>query len=241
VFETGSNVWKNYDQWPPSSAKPAALYFGAGGKLAWNSGSPNVDSYLSDPRRPVPYTAEVGVGVNAAFMCGDQRFAWSRPDVLSYETTVLDKDVTFAGPINADLWVATTGTDSDLVVKVIDEYPSDAPANTNVVPPVKMAGYQMLVRAEIMRGKFRNSLEKPEPFVPNRITHVPFELRDVLHTFKKGHRIMVQVQSSWFPLADLNPQQFENIYFAKDSDFKPATERIYLGGSHASCIHVLVQ
>jgi putative CocE/NonD family hydrolase len=174
-------------------------------------------------------------------MSGDQRFAWSRPDVLSYETPILDKDTTLAGPINADLWVSTSATDSDFVVKVIDEYPNDAPANMNVTPPVRMAGYQMLVRAEIMRGKFRNSLEKPEPFVPSRITHVPFEMRDVFHTFKKGHRIMVQVQSSWFPLADLNPQKFENIYGAKDSDFQPATERIYRGGQHASSIRVLVQ
>jgi predicted acyl esterase len=151
----------------------------------------------------------------------------------------LDKDTTLAGPIQADLWVSTTATDSDFVVKVIDEYPSDAPMNSKVNPPVRMSGYQMLVRGEIMRGKFRNSLEKPEPFVPNRVTHVPFELRDVFHTFKKGHRIMVQVQSSWFPLADLNPQKFEHIYFAKPEDFQSATERIFMGGEHASSIRFL--
>ncbi len=239
VFQTGENVWKTFDAWPPKTAKPSTLYFQPSGVLNPKSGKSAVDTYVSDPRRPVPYTAEVTTGVSPAFMTGDQRFAWSRSDVLSYETPVLDKDTTFAGPIQADLWVATTGTDSDFVVKVIDEYPSDAAPNAKVTPPVRMAGYQMLVRGEIMRGKFRNSLEKPEPFVPGRITHVPFELRDVFHTFKKGHRIMVQVQSSWFPLADLNPQRFEHIYFAKPEDFQSATEWVYLGGEHASAIHFL--
>lgn len=239
VFQTGTNEWKTYPQWPPISATPASLYFQPGGKLDWKPGEIGVDSYVSDPRRPVPYSAEVGTGVNRAFMVGDQRFAWSRSDVLTYETPVLKENTTLAGPMQADLYVSSTGTDSDFVVKVIDEYPNDAEVNTKVTPAVRMAGYQMLVRGEIMRAKFRETLEKAVPLVPGRVTHLNFELRDVFHSFKKGHRIMVQVQSSWFPLADLNPQRFVHINFAKASDFQAATERIYLGGGHASCIKVL--
>lgn len=238
VYQTGANQWRHFAQWPPVEAKPAALYFQTDGQLDWKEGKPSMDTYVSDPRRPVPYTSEMGTGVNRTFMVGDQRFAWSRPDVMTYETPTLTKDTTLAGPIQADLYVSTSGTDSDFVVKVIDEYPNDAEMNSKVTPPVRMAGYQMLLRAEIMRAKFRNSLEKPESMVPNRMTHVSFELRDVLHTFKKGHRIMVQVQSSWFPLADLNPQQFEHINFAKNTDFKAATQHIYTGTGHASCIRV---
>ncbi len=238
VFQTGANAWKTFDQWPPAESKEASLFLQPGGKLEWKQGKAAYDEYVSDPRRPVPYTAEVGTGVNRTFMDADQRFAWSRSDVLSYSTPVLDKDTTFVGPIQADLWLSTSGTDSDFIVKVIDEYPMDEPLNTKVTPAVKMSGYQMLVRAEIMRGKFRNSLERPEPMVPNRLTHMPFDLNDVFHTFKKGHRIMIQVQSSWFPLADLNPQRYVNIYDAKDTDFHSAVERIYLGANHASAIHV---
>ena len=238
VYQTGANRWRTFPQWPPNEAKPAALYFQPGGKLDWAPEGVGIDTYVSDPRRPVPYTSEIGTGVNRTFMVGDQRFAWNRPDVMTYEGPKLAKDTTIAGPIQADLYVSTSGTDSDYILKVIDEYPNDADINSKVTPAVRMASYQMLLRAEIMRAKFRNSLERPEPMVPNRLTHIQFELRDVFHTFKKNHRIMVQVQSSWFPLADLNPQRFEHINFAKDSDFHAATEGIYLGGNHASCIRV---
>jgi putative CocE/NonD family hydrolase len=152
------------------------------------------------------------------YMTADQRFAGRRPDVLSYRTEPLEADLTLAGPIQADLWVSTTGTDSDWVVKVIDGYPDDDPA---------LPGRQQLVRGEVMRGKFRNSFERPEPFVPSAPTEVKFDLNDVFHTFLKGHRIMVQVQSSWFPLMDRNPQVFTDIYHAREADFQAAEQRLY--------------
>jgi len=158
-------------------------------------------------------------------MTDDQRFAARRPDVLVFQTEPLENDLTLAGPITADLMVAITGTDADFVVKLIDVFPDNFTYEKD--NGYVMNGYQMLVRGEVMRGKFRNSFEKPEPFVPNKPTRVKYELPDVAHTFKKGHRLMIQVQSSWFPLVDRNPQQFMDIYQAKDSDFKKATIRIY--------------
>jgi len=163
----------------------------------------------------------------------DQRFASRRPDVLVYQTAPLTEDLTIAGPIRPSLWVSTSGTDADWVVKLIDVYPDDAPeraASTGtgpLRPGDPMGGYQELVRGDVMRGKFRESLEKPVPFQPGRVTKVEFSMLDVLHTFRKGHRIMVQIQSSWFPLVDRNPQTFVDIYHAKASDFKTATERVY--------------
>jgi predicted acyl esterase len=168
-------------------------------------------------------------------MVENQRFAWNRSDVMSYEIGPFDKDVPLAGPITADLSVSMSSTDADFVVKVIDVYPDDAP-DSRTTPPTRMAGYQMLVRAEIMRGKFRNSLEKPVPFVPGKKDRVKFGLNDVFHTIKKGHRLMVQVQSSWFPLADLNPQTFTDIYKAKPSDFKPATIRLHYGPNESKIL-----
>ncbi|HZT79103.1 MAG TPA: CocE/NonD family hydrolase, partial [Gemmataceae bacterium] len=161
------------------------------------------------------------------YMTADQRFASRRPDVLVYQTEPLEEDVSVAGPIGVDLFVSTTGTDSDWVVKLIDVYPNDYPDPSPNPTGVRMGGYQQLVRGDVMRGKFRNSLEKPEPFEPGRPTAVKFALQDVYHTFRSGHRIMVQVQSSWFPLVDRNPQRFVDIYTAKPGDFRKATQRVY--------------
>ena len=173
-------------------------------------------------------------------MTGDQRFAASRPDVLTYQTDILDKDITIAGNIWADLKVSTTGTDADWIVKVIDVYP-DSTKNTSFTGPnVTLSHYEQMVRSEAMRGKYRNSFEKPEPFKRGKVTPVDFELQDVLHTFKKGHRIMVQVQSSWFPLIDRNPQSFMNIMKAKPADFEKATQKVYTSKEQPSFLKVRV-
>jgi putative CocE/NonD family hydrolase len=173
-------------------------------------------------------------------MTDDQRFAARRPDVMVYESQVLTEPVTLAGPLVADLFVSTTGTDADYVVKLIDVFPDslrDYPSNDKSVP---MAGYQMLVRGEVLRGRFRNSFETPEPFVPNEVTSVRFELPDVAHTFEPGHRVMVQVQNSWFPLVDRNPQKFVDIYEADEEDFQKATHRIYHDAKRPSSLRVMV-
>jgi putative CocE/NonD family hydrolase len=245
VFETGTNVWRQHDTWPPKGVRPRSLFFHAGGKLgdaAPGIGKPQDghDEYLSDPARPVPYLDKVVLGMVPEYMTADQRFAGRRPDVLVYETEVLEEDVTIAGPIVADLFVSTTGTDSDWVVKVIDVYPNDYPDPSPNPAGVKMGGYQQLVRGDVMRGKFRNSLEKPEPFVPGKPARVKFALPDVYHTFRSGHRIMVQVQSSWFPLVDRNPQTFTDIYAAKAADFRKATQRVYRTRTLASRLTVQV-
>lgn len=228
VFESGANEWRTFDQWPPKVV-PTAFFLRPKGRLSRSPETAASETYVSDPRRPVPFTNEVAGSVRATFMVENQRFAWNRSDVMSYEIGPFDKDVSLAGPITADLSVTTNATDADFIVKVIDVYPDDAPDNIRTTPLTRMAGYQMLVRAEVMRGKFRNSLEKPMPFVPGKKARVTFGLNDVFHTIKKGHRLMVQVQSSWFPLVDLNPQTFTDIYKARATDFKPATIRVHYG------------
>jgi uncharacterized protein len=249
VFETGTNVWRKYDSWPPAQAKPRTLYFHAGGKLSFDPPSANEgsDSYASDPAHPVPFVGYVTDTVPQRYMVDDQRFASTRPDVLVYETDPLGEDVTIAGPISPKLKVATTGTDSDFDVKLIDVYPNDYPNPEAKVgkhvmdaPELQMGGYQQLLRGEPMRGKFRNSWEKPEAFTPGKMADVNFTMADLDHTFRKGHRIMVQVQSSWFPLTDRNPQTFTDIPNAKPSDFKPATETVFHSGDAASGVEVLV-
>ncbi len=241
VFETGSNQWRSYPAWPPPPAVKRMLYLQPGGKLSFDppatSGparASEFDQYVSDPAHPVPevgYIAEPGP--SREYMAADQRFAAKRPDVLVYQTEPLKDPVTVAGPVTAKLHVATSGTDSDFIVKLIDVYPdtADAAPERNRgdvdVPPVLKAGYQQLVRGEPMRGKFRHGFTKPEPFTPNQPEALDFSLVEVSHTFLPGHRIMVQVQSSWFPLIDLNPQTFVDIPQAKPADFQPATERIY--------------
>ncbi len=243
MFETGSNVWRSYAAWPPPGSAAKMLYFGAGGKLSFTAPTGKVDKgydeYVSDPAHPVPEVSYAAAGGPPRdYMDADQRFAATRPDVLVYQTDVLTEDVTMAGPLKAKLRASTSGTDSDFVVKLIDVYPMDykgeaaAPEKRErpkdvLAPPVLLGGYEQLVRGEPMRGKYRKSYAQPEPFVPGKAEAVEFSLVQVNHTFLKGHRIMVQVQSSWFPLVDLNPQTFVDISKARPEDFKAATERIY--------------
>jgi uncharacterized protein len=245
VFETGTNVWRKHDAWPPRDAKPRALYFRDRGRLAWEPpGSDDRDGhdeYVSDPAKPVPYINRIGIGMDPTYMVADQRFAARRPDVLVYETDVLDGDVTLAGPLKAELHVATTGTDSDWVVKLIDVYPDDYPDPTGIPAGVHLGAFQQLVRGDVMRGKFRTGYDKAEPFEPGRPAAVTFTLQDVYHTFRAGHRIMVQVQSSWFPLVDRNPQTFVDIYSAKPEDFRKATQRVYRSAELPSRLTVLVR
>jgi putative CocE/NonD family hydrolase len=258
VFETGTNVWRQYSEWPPKNAEKKTLYFHAGGGLSFDAASSDAspfDEYLSDPVHPVPFVAYAAQNVPQEYMVSDQRFAASRTDVLTYETPVLTEDVTISGPVSPRLLVSTSGTDSDFDVKLIDVYPPDYPDSkldelkpedknaprTDVGPPIfTMAGYQQLVRGEPFRGKFRHSFEKPEAFTPGKVEELNFTMPDVNHTFRRGHRIMVQVQSSWFPLTDRNPQTFVNIPDAKPSDFVKATERVYHSKGEESGIVVEV-
>jgi putative CocE/NonD family hydrolase len=251
AFETGTNVWRQYPAWPPAKATKKTLHFHAGGKLSWiaPAGNTAYDEYVSDPDKPVPFTSAIATRVPADYMVGDQRFAATRTDVLVYQTEVLEEDVTIAGPIRPKLFVSTSGTDSDFVVKLIDVYPNEYPETkpeTTTPPrdsgpaPFVMAGYQQLVRGEPMRAKFRNSFEKPEPMTPGKIENLNFHMPDVHHTFRRGHRIMVQVQSAWFPLVDLNPQTFLRIPDAKPEDFKKATQRVYRSVANASGIELMV-
>jgi putative CocE/NonD family hydrolase len=251
VFETGRNQWHTLDAWPPRGTRPLAFYLNAGGRLSNEApADEGFDEYVSDPRKPVPFIEDVKIGMTREYMTADQRFASRRPDVLAYEGDVLDADLTVAGPIEARLFVSTSGTDSDFVVKLIDVYPNDAPdpgdkdeeaPDARRAPAyTKMGGYEQLVRGEPMRGKFRNSFEKPEPFEPGVPAKVEFVMPDVFHTWKRGHRVMVQVQSTWFPLVNLNPQTFTNINTAGEADFQKATERVYRAKGQASAIVVPV-
>jgi putative CocE/NonD family hydrolase len=244
VFETGTNVWRQYDHWPPRTAETKTLYFHAGGKLSFDPPKQEAapfDEYVSDPAKPVPFVAYYALNVPQEYMVSDQRFASRRTDVLVYQTEPLAQDLTIAGPVLPRLHVSTTGTDSDFVVKLIDVYPDDYPDPDPNPTGVRMGGYQQLVRGEPMRGKFRKSFEKPEPFAPGKVDAVNFEMPDINHTFRRGHRIMVQVQSSWFPLVDKNPQKFVNIAEARASDFQKATERVYhdQGAESGVEVHVL--
>jgi putative CocE/NonD family hydrolase len=250
IFETGTNVWRTYETWPPKQAQPQMLYFHANGKLSFEppSEKEGSDSYISDPAHPVPFVGYVTDTVPQRYMVDDQRFAANRTDVLVYQTEPLTEDVTIAGPISPKLKVATTGTDSDFVVKLIDVYPNDYPdPDTDNVgkrvidaPRLRMGGYQQLLRGEPMRGKFRNSWEKPEAFSPGKMTEIDFTMPDLNHTFRGGHRIMVQIQSSWFPLTDRNPQTFTDIPNAKPEDFKKETETIFHNQAASSGVEVLV-
>lgn len=235
AFASGSNAWHRFDAWPPPGTAPASLYFREDGGLSFEPpAAAGEDRYESDPARPVPYTQEVTIARTREYMVEDQRFAARRPDVLVYQTPPLAEDVTLAGPLTADLFVSTTGTDADFVVKLVDVYPDDAPRHDSTYMNVPMAGYQMLVRGEVMRAKFRNSYEHPEPLTPGQVTPLRFTLPDVFHTFRRGHRIMVQVQSSWFPLVDRNPQTFTDIYNATEADFRKATHTVYHSPQHPS-------
>ena len=239
MFETGANRWHEHAVWPPRDTQPYSLYFHERGRLAAfapdaAAGESSYDEYTSDPAKPVPYVDKTSFRLLPEFIVADQRFAACRPDVLVYETEVLTENLTLVGPLTADLHVSTSGTDSDWIVKLIDVYPANA-TDPEVNPTgVRMSGYQQLVRAEVMRGKFRNSLERPEPFKPHEPTAVKFTLPDVYHTFLPGHKVMVQVQSTWFPLVDRNPQTFIDIYHARESDFQKAVQRVYRSPSRAS-------
>ena len=244
VFETGTNTWRAYDAWPPKNAEPRTLYLHANGVLSFDPPAPAeptaFDEYVSDPNKPVPFISEQAPGMTREYMVEDQRFAATRTDVLTWETDPLPTDITFAGPVSPSLRVSTSGTDSDFVVKLIDVYPADA-ANPDPNPTaVVMAGYQQLVRGEVMRGKFRDSFTNPQPFTPGQVTKLAYVMPDINHTFRRGHRIMVQIQSTWFPLVDRNPQQFLDIYTAKPTDFQKATERIYHTPESPSSIAVEV-
>ena len=236
VFASGSNEWHRLDAWPPPDLTSVSLFFNADGSLTFEPPSDvaGVDSYLSDPADPVPYTQEIRIDRTREYMVEDQRFVSGRPDVLVYQTDVLTEDRTFAGPITADLFVTTTATDADFVVKLIDVYPDDAPPIDEPYLDVPMGGYQMLVRGEVLRAKFRDSYESPAPLVPGQVTRITFDTPDIFHTFKVGHRIMVQVQSSWFPLVDMNPQVFTDIYSATEADFHQATHTIHRAPGAAS-------
>jgi putative CocE/NonD family hydrolase len=250
VFETGLNVWKKYDAWPPQSAVAKMLYFHKDGGLSFDAPSEKtgVDAYVSDPAHPVPFVNYTTDTVPQRYMDDDQRFAAERPDVLTYETEPLTADVTVAGPVRPRLKIASTGTDSDFVVKLIDVYPDDFPNPPSDAigkrvlgaPPILMGGYEQLVRGEPMRAKFRDSWEKPTPLTPGKMVEVNAEMPDVNHTFRAGHRIMVQVQSTWFPLVDRNPQTFEDIPFARPEQFVKATESVYRSADAASGVEVLV-
>jgi putative CocE/NonD family hydrolase len=251
VFETGTNVWRSFDAWPPKAASAKTLYFHANGKLSFDppSEGKGVDEYVSDPNRPVPFVGYTTDTVPQRYMVDDQRFATYRPDVLVYETDPLEEDVTIAGPISPKLKIASSGTDSDFVVKLIDVYPESYKApedstspNKRILdaPPVRMGGYQELLRGEPFRAKFRNSWEKPEPLVPGKEADINFTMPDLFHTFRAGHRIMVQVQSSWFPVTDRNPQTFTDIPNATPEQFQKATEQVFHQKDAASGVEVLV-
>ncbi len=258
VFETGTNVWRQYGSWPPQNVQTKKLYFHAKGVLSFDPPKEETDSYdeyISDPAKPVPFVSYVAQTVPQEYMVSDQRFAESRTDVLTYQSSVLQEDLTIVGPITPKLFVSSSGTDCDWDVKLIDVYPPDYPQSrldesrpedrnrpaTDVpAPPFTMGGYEQLVRGEPFRGKFRHGFEKPEPFTPGKVEEVNFAMQDVNHTFRRGHRVMVQIQSSWFPLTDRNPQVFMNIPDAKQSDFVKATQRVYHVPLQASGIETLV-
>lgn len=212
IFETGSNQWRRYNTWPAKNVRTSSYYLQPDHKLSEKKKGKGFSEYISDPANPVPYTAATMSGRNNEYMAEDQQFASKRADVLWFQTDTLKTPVTIAGKITADLQVSMTGSDADFIVKIIDVLPD---------------GTQRLVRAEVIRGKFRNSFEVPEPFVPGKVSSVKLALPDASHQFMTGHRIMVQVQSSWFPLVDRNPQQFMHIREASEADYKKATIRIY--------------
>jgi putative CocE/NonD family hydrolase len=247
VFQTGSNQWKKYSSWPPPNVKDEQIYFYENQGLSFakpNNTGISYDEYLADPMKPVPYTDEQDDSrsfYNKNFMIGDQRFAAERPDVLVYETEPLKDNITISGPVQAELYVSTSGTDADWVIKIIDEFPADAPDPEPNPNEVEMGNYQELVRGEIMRGRFRNSFESPEAFEPNKAARVEFNLQDINHTFLRGHKIMIQVQSSWFPFFDRNPQTFiNNIYEAEPKDFQKAFNRLYHSADYPSSLHLKV-
>ncbi len=232
VFETGANAWRTFDTWPPKSRQPKQLFLSDHGGLSYDPPKADqaFDEYISDPNKPVPFSEKITPTMAIEYMVDDQRFAARRPDVLAYQTPALTEDLLIAGPLEVDLWCSTTGTDSDFIVKLIDVFPDSMNA-------ADQPGFQMMVRSEVIRGRYRHSFEKPAAFVPGEPARIKLELLDVLHRFKKGHRLMIQVQSTWFPLVDRNPQKFvPNIHFAQQEDFQKATQRIYRSAKQPTSI-----
>lgn len=248
MFETGANRWRRFDRWPPADLRPMQLTLRSNGEMVVTdieeskttaSEHGTYVEFVSDPARPVPFTETIHIGMTAEYMTDDQRFAARRPDVAVFQTAVLASDVTIAGPIMSDLWVSTTGTDSDWVVKLIDVYPPSATDYEGMGAGKRLGGYQMMVRSEVIRGRFREDYGNPKPFTPGEPTYVDLPLQDVLHTFRAGHRIMVQIQCTWFPLVDRNPQTYvPNIFEAREEDFIKATQRVYCGGEKGTRLRV---
>jgi len=242
VFETGSNEWRTFDQWPPKGTATRSFFAAGGGRLAASAPSDGdaFDAFTSDPAKPVPFSEQVTRGMTREYMTDDQRFATRRPDVLTFASEPLDADVTLAGPLVAHLWVSTSRDDADWVVKLVDAHPDDfkyagADGDAAKSDPAQrpMGGYQMMVRSEVIRGRFRDGYAQPKRFEPDAPTQVKLPLHDVLHTFKKGHRIVFQVQSTWFPLVDRNPQQWvDNVFEAGEADFVPATHKVWRDAGH---------
>jgi len=244
-FQTGSNKWKNYSAWPPKDVATKNIYFHSNGKLSFDKPSAKetkpFDSYVSDPAKPVPYRArpiEETYGPGSrwyTWLTDDQRFVDGRPDVLTWKTDTLTQDVTITGDVIAKLYAATTGSDADWVVKLIDVYPE------NYKKEPKMSGYQLMIADDVFRGRFRKSFSNPQAITPNKVESYTIDLHAADHVFKKGHKIMVQVQSTWFPIIDRNPQKYvPNIFEAKESDYQPATQKVYHSAQFASSIELPV-
>lgn len=233
VFDSGRKDWKTYDSWPPKGVVKQEFFLSDNQVLSGEKGIEKGVKFISDVNKPVPYSEDVkSVFTPRKYMTDDQRFAARRSDVLVYETEVMEEDVTLAGDILAKLKVATTGTSADWIVKIIDVHPVDEPTHEDMQKHLKMSNYHMMVRSEVLRGRFRNSFSNPEPFVPNKKTEVTIKLQDVFHTIKKGHKLQVQVQSTWFPLIDLNPQTYvDNIFKADKEDFKTQTHTVFTDSS----------
>ncbi|MDX2268923.1 MAG: CocE/NonD family hydrolase [Bryobacter sp.] len=242
VFESGSNVWRKYEQWPPAGAAAKKLYFHANGKLSFAAPAESgeaFDEYTSDPAKPVPYVPQISNRMTREHMVMDQRHAATRPDVLVYVSDVLEEDVVVAGKVAPSVFFSTTGSDADVVVKLIDVFPNDFPNPEPNPTGVQMGGYQMMVRGDVFRGRFRESYSTPKPFVPGKAEKVAWNLPDVNHCFRRGHRIMVQVQSTWFPIVDRNPQKFvPNINEAREADFQKAQMRVWRNQALPSHVEV---
>ena len=241
VFETGANQWRTFDAWPPKEAKPRSLHLAPGGRVAFSppegEPSPGFDEFVSDPAKPVPFLEAVVNRMTGDYMIQDQRFASRRPDVLGYQTEPLAEDLTLVGPIRVRLHVSTSGTDADWVVKLVDVFPDDLAGQTLDGAP--LAGFQGLVRGDVIRGRYRDDFSAPRPFTPNQPTAVNFTMQDVAHTFRSGHRLMIQVQSTWFPLVDRNPQTFVDVASAREEDFRKAVHRVFHAPSAPSRLEVL--
>ncbi|MGW9685388.1 CocE/NonD family hydrolase [Flagellimonas sp. 2504JD1-5] len=233
VFDSGRKEWKTYDSWPPKGVEKETMFLSDDQKLTSKNGEISGIQFISDIKKPVPYSEDVKtVFTPRKYMTDDQRFAARRSDVLVFETEVMEEDLTLAGDIMANLKVATTGTAADWIVKVIDVHPDDVETNEEMQDHLKMSNYHLMVRSEVLRGRFRNSFSKPEPFTPNKKTDVSIKLQDVFHTIKKGHKLQIQVQSTWFPLIDLNPQTYvDNIFKADEEDFKTQTHTVFTDSS----------